>query len=422
MRLWVEFPQKLLKLKNYNMKIGILSKNYAAKRLFLNKISSATYKEIRFYNYFLWKNAHLWFLRTIGKLKMSPEEQASKLFYDYKALFPTQCDLFHFFNTVNYSTKTPWVISVESGVPWPLEVIRCVESKDADMSSLQSNQYIKKALYYLSQPNCMGLLTLSKCSENIQLAILEQFPQYKDKIKKKLITLYPPQELLIQSVNEKYRYLAPQEPITFIFVGRDYFRKGGRESVQILSQLKSQYNIRLILISDLRVDEKKYLRTDNDIEEAKELINKNREWIEYYDFLPNEKVIEKIKSAHIALLPTWMDTFGYSILECQACGTPVISTSLRALTEINSNSFGWLIDVPVNKLNNPIHNTSEEQTFFQKVLLQGLKFKIEYILCHQDEIKIKSENCLSRIRQYHDPEKYKEKLTLIYNNNIKDLF
>ena len=38
------------------MKIGILSKNYAAKRLFLNKLPNATYKDIRFYNYYLWRN------------------------------------------------------------------------------------------------------------------------------------------------------------------------------------------------------------------------------------------------------------------------------------------------------------------------------------------------------------------------------
>lgn len=66
--------------------IGILSKNYAAKRLFLNKIGECQYKDIRFYNWYLWKNAHLWFLRAIGKLNMTPEEAAAKLFYDYKAI------------------------------------------------------------------------------------------------------------------------------------------------------------------------------------------------------------------------------------------------------------------------------------------------------------------------------------------------
>ena len=45
--------------------IGILSRNYAAKRLFLNKISESQYKDIRFYNWYLWKNAHLWFLHIV---------------------------------------------------------------------------------------------------------------------------------------------------------------------------------------------------------------------------------------------------------------------------------------------------------------------------------------------------------------------
>ena len=403
------------------MKIGILSKNYAAKRLFLNKLPDATYKDIRFYNYYLWRNAHLWFLRTIGKLKMSPEEQASKLFYDYRAILHTGCDLYHFFNTINYSKKTPWVVSVESGVPWPLEVIRCVESPNADLSSIKNNQYVRRALHYLSLPNCRGLLALSECSRNIQLEILNQFPEYKEIIEKKLITLYPPQDLIVKSITDKINYTKKSNDFTFIYVGRDYFRKGGRETVQVLTELRKKYNFRLILISDLRVDEVKYLRTNHDIEDAKKLINDNLSWIEYHEFLPNNEVIEKIKQSDVALLPTWMDTYGYSIIECQACGTPVISTSLIALTETNYDKVGWLINVPVNKLNNPIHRTKKEKDLFYYVLSKGLYETIEYVLNHKDEVQIKSENCLKRIEEYHKPEAYVKNLNLIYKNQISKL-
>lgn len=403
-----------------SIKIGILSKNYAAQRLFLNKISGAKYKDIRFYNYYLWRNAHLWFLRTIGKLNMSPEEQASKLFYDYKAIIPTGCDIFHFFNTINYSKTTPWVISVESAVPWPLEVIKCVESPDADLSSIRKNKYVERALYYLSQPNCQGLLALSECSKRIQLEVLKQFPKYESTISKKLITLPPPQNLIIKSLEEK-GLPYDKEPLTFIYVGRDYFRKGGRESVQILSKLRKKYDFRLILISDLRIDETKYLRSNHDKEDAIKLIQDNNSWIEYHEFLPNEIVLEKIKSAHVALLPTWMDTYGYSILECQACGTPVISTSLRALTETNTPSVGWLVNVPVNKLNNPIHNTAKEQNEFSNKLLEGLEKQIEHVLNHREEIKIKAENCLKQISQDYSPQAYNQKLKLVYENKISEL-
>lgn len=403
------------------MKIGILSKNYAAKRLFLNKLPNVEYKDIRFYNYYLWRNAHLWFLRTIGKLKMSPEEQASKLFYDYRALLPTGCGLYHFFNTINYSKKTPWVVSVESGVPWPLEVIKCVESPNADLSSIKNNKYVRRALHYLSLPNCLGLLALSECSRNIQLEILNQFPEYKEKIENKLITLYPPQDLIVKSITDKINYTKKSNDFTFIYVGRDFFRKGGRETVQVLTELRKKYNFRLILISDLRVDEVKYLRTDHDIEDVKKLINDNLSWIEYHELLPNNEVIEKIKQSDVALLPTWMDTYGYSIIECQACGTPVISTSLRALTETNYDKVGWLINVPVNKLNNPIHRTKKEKDLFYNVLSKGLYEMIEYVLNHKDEVQIKSENCLKRIEEYHKPETYVKNLNLIYKKQISKL-
>lgn len=340
------------------MKIGILSKNYAAQRLFLDKLSECQYKDVRFYNWCLWKNAHLWWLKAIGKLKMSPEEMVARLFYDFKPIIPTGCDVFHFFNCINLGKHTKWVISVESGVPWPVSVTRCVESEKADLSSIVHDKYVERRIKALANSNCLGLLALSHCTENIQREIIKQFPQYESIIAKKMITLLPPQKLIIGDVLEKGVTWIEEEPLTFIYVGSDFYRKGGRETVQVLSELHKRYSFKLILISSMAVDEKRYMRTENDEKESKCLIEKNKDWIEYYDRLPNTEVLEKMKKAHVCLLPTWMDTFAYSVLEAQACGTPVISTSLRALTEINNENVGWLIDVPVNRLNNPLHLTT----------------------------------------------------------------
>ena len=240
------------------------------------------------------------------------------------------------------------------------------------------------------------------------------------KSKQLLITFPPSQNLIVKSLEEK-KLSYDKEPLTFVYVGRDFFRKGGRETVQVLSKLKKNYEFKLILISDLRIDETKYLRSNYDKEDTVKLIQNNRSWIEYYEFLPNEVVLEKIKSAHVALLPTWMDTYGYSILECQACGTPVISTSLRALTETNTPSVGWLVNVPVNKLNNPIHNTPKEQNEFSDQLLEELKKQIEHVLNHREEIKIKAENCLKQISENYSPQIYNQKLKLVYENRISEL-
>lgn len=403
------------------MKIGILSKNYAAKRLFLDKIEGANYKDIRYNNYYLWRNAHLWFLRMIGKLRMSPEEQAAKLFYDYKNLLPTNCDIFHFFNTINHSTKQPWVISIESGVPWPLNVTRCVESVDGDLTPIKNDKYIERALSRLATPNCLGLLALSDCTKRIQIEILRQYPQYTDAITKKLITLHPPQNLFIQDITEKGLTYADDELFTFFYVGRNFYRKGGRETVEVLSELHKSYDFRLILISGMDTDEARFMRTSDDEKDAMNLIQANRGWIEFYHGLPNDKVMELAKRSHVALLPTWMDTYGYSILETMACGTPTIATSLRALTEINDASVGWLLNVPVNRLNNPIHNTKEQQDIFYKTLKKELKEKIVYVLKHRQEVKEKAKCGLGKIRVRHNPIEYTRKIELIYKGGIAEL-
>ena len=403
------------------MKIGILSKNYAAQRLFLDKLPECQYKDVRFYNWCLWKNAYLWGLKAIGKLKMSPEEMVAKLFYDFKMIIPTGCDVFHFFNCINLGKHSKWVISVESGVPWPVSVTRCVESEDADLSSIAQDKYVERRIKALANPNCLGLLALSHCTENIQREIIKQFPQYESIIAKKMITLLPPQKLVINDVKEKRVTWNEEEPLTFIYVGSDFYRKGGRETVQVLSELHKRYSFKLILISSMAVDEKRYMRTENDEKESKYLIERNKDWIEYYDRLPNTEVLEKMKKAHVCLLPTWMDTFAYSVLEAQACGTPVISTSLRALTEINNKNVGWLIDVPVNRLNNPLHLTREQQDIFSEKLLNGLYDKVEYVLKHHEEIKDKAMRCLIKINDYHSPQKYEEKLRMVYQGRISEI-
>lgn len=251
--------------------------------------------------------------------------------------------------------------------------------------------------------------------------IIRQFPQYESAIKKKLITLHPAQRLFIDSVEQKGLTYGESEEFTFLYVGRNFYRKGGRETVEVLSELRNKYNFKLVLVSGMDKDEERYMRTDNDEENAYKLIESNKDWIEFHKGLPNDDVIRKAICCHVALLPTWMDTYGYSILETMACGTPTISTSLRALTEINTQDVGWLINVPVNKLNNPIHNTKEQQDKFCHILKQGLREKIEFVLTHRHEVKTKAENSLCKIRENHSPSVYAENLAMVYSGRINEL-
>src|SRR5690606_873447 len=85
---------------------------------------------------------------------------------------------------------------------------------------------------------------------------------------------------------------------------------------------------------------------ESHFELAQTIIDQFPNNIKHYKHLKNEEVLDLFKKTHVGLLPTWADSFGYSVLEAQACGCPVITTDIRALPEINNNDIGWLIKVP----------------------------------------------------------------------------
>ena len=106
-------------------------------------------------------------------------------------------------------------------------------------------------------------------------------------------------------------------------------------------------NIELTIVSSLSFDP--YTRNESQYHynEVKKII-KGSDWITHYETLPNDYVLELMREQHVGLLPTWSDTYGYSVLEFQISVVPVITTNVNALKEINNNSCGWVIDIPKN--------------------------------------------------------------------------
>lgn len=86
--------------------------------------------------------------------------------------------------------------------------------------------------------------------------------------------------------------------------------------------------------------------TKKDYQEALKIISRYQSNIKHYVRLPNQEVLKLLKNTHVGLLPTWADSFGYSVLEAQAAGCPVITTDVRAHPEINNNEIGWVMEVP----------------------------------------------------------------------------
>jgi len=395
------------------MKIGYSSDSYPDKRNIIDIVPNFDYVKVYDINKIL---LYMYFLAN-KKLLHRPTVMLD-LDFSFNDLNLNHVDILHFFNKISFG-KTPWITTFETIVPRFNSTLSCNHGQNCSYSSLIHDKKILRALEALSSDACKQIIAISECNLNMQKDFLRHFPQYHSKIEHKLICLHPPQKIIVDNYENKGITL--KEQIHFIFVGSSFFRKGGIEILEAFQESKKNYgyNLKLTIVSSLKIDNYATKEKEKDIKIAKDIIHKNSDWIDYYDRLPNQKVIELMKSAHIGLLPTYADTYGYSVLEFQATGCPVISTNVRALPEINSNEIGWIIEIPKNHLGEAIYTTKEDRAKISRTIKKELMSIITEIMGNRQVILSKTNAALKHIRNHHSPEEFSRKLGEIYHRALQ---
>jgi glycosyltransferase involved in cell wall biosynthesis len=349
-------------------------------------------------------------LRVINKINKAKSEERSTFvnnsFYDFNL---NNIDLFHFFNTVSYG-KTPWISTFETFIPRYTSLMG--HQKKGIPAGIKT---VDKALSAIASDACKRLIALSECTRNFQLELLEAYPQYKNLIEKKLTVIHPPQRLYIHDFNQKGLEL--NHEISFIFVGGDFFRKGGLEVLRVFEKLRNNNGlpVRLTIVSSLSINDYATKAGEIEYQSAKEIIDQN-EWITHFDHLPNDDVLRLMEKHHVGLLPTWADTYGYSLLEMQATGCPVISTNIRALPEINDNQKGWIIEVPKNSLGEAYYSTEEMRNQLSATIADQLENIVRGIMDNTELIPVKSQMAINNIKDHHSLEHYADQLRTIYED------
>lgn len=388
------------------MRIGIMSEAYPNKRNINNKTDN-TYVIINYLNL----NSYLRLLaRRLGKI-LSVAASNLLLLDEYRGSYLDVLiyDVAHLFNRISLSGR-PWLSTFETTVPFFRKEIEEYLLGGMNLAAVQNKSKLTKGVKACASDSCRALIALSKCSMNIQLALISNFPEYQATIKEKLVQLYPPQELLIEDFEEKR--ISTEGKLRFMFVGREFYRKGGLEILRCFEKLSLKYQFEVIIISSLQNDIPWLISTEHEME-ARALIEKHKgTWLSYYKELENSAVIELMKSSHIGLLPTYSDTFGFSVLEFQACGCPVISTDVRALPEINNNDVGWII--PTGE-KTPHHEISNIRGVIDDRLIGNVMENIIFeIFENRYLIKLKANKSINRIAEHHSPADYKRALTALY--------
>lgn len=305
-------------------------------------------------------------------------------------------DVLHFFNTIVMPPcRKPYITTFETTLP---------------RFASQEGYWYRKGLESLASEKCRRLIAISECAYRLQRKLFDR--EGLSYCNDKLTVLHPPQRLLVDESVVSDRPV--NREITFIFVGRQFWRKGGGESVRALARLRRHFPVRLVCVGN--IDRHGYMSSPafDKTNEMRKLLEENKHWIDFYPALPNDQVLSVMKKCDIGLLPTRADTYGFGVLEMQASGLPCITTDIRALPEINNDECGWLIPVTKDDNENAVARTPDEIALLSEVIEKGLEEKIGDLLSDSEAIKRKAVRSVQRIAAMHDPGEFGRTLSKIY--------
>jgi glycosyltransferase involved in cell wall biosynthesis len=243
----------------------------------------------------------------------------------YVPLGRSRVDIVHLWNQISVG-RGPWGVSFESGLPRV--------PRGRGYRFLQGR---------LTSTTCRFVVGISSFARD---SFLNDLPRdVRAEIEPKTTVVYP-----YQHANASTQIVAPaeNEPLKLIFVGGDFFRKGGEAVLRFVERFGSHYNVQALVVSDVAsrdwaspwsYDEQYVASIRRRLEEEERVA-----WI---SSLPNSEVLEAMKRSHVLLFPTLSDTFGYVSLEAMSCGLPVVATTVQAMPEVVDPSVGWTIELPV---------------------------------------------------------------------------
>ena len=392
--------------------IGIYSDSYPDKRLIMNKIPECCYEQV--------KNQRELSGRVLRKIAKKATFIADTNEFAQWVYFTLDCpkrpdiDIIHSFNRICLFDRNYWVASFEKTLP----AYFCADQK-------VNTHSLRKLFPYLVSDKCIGLLPMSKWALRSEMKLIRQIAKEADAqiIEQKMTVLYPPQNILVDSKTEQRKY-GDLGTIRFLYVGTQVKRKGGILLLKVFEKLRKNFhNFHLTFVGDVESERDTPYYLEDEEKEVKRIIE-NADWVDYYPHLSNNSVLEFAKEAHVGLLPTLCDSFGFSVLEMQACGCPVITTDRQALPEINNIECGWLLDTSTVDLphgDDFAYYSKEEVALLSEKISVELETNLRTILMNPGQIEEKAILSIKRIEQFHDPSLYANDLLEVYgrlNHNL----
>jgi glycosyltransferase involved in cell wall biosynthesis len=245
---------------------------------------------------------------------------------DSIALLEPGYDLIHTFNAVPVLTSCPFVVTFEDYLPRMPE--------DRPVPWLEAYLFRR-----LLRPQCIAVLGMS------EYAVRQMKHQHRRR--SELAQLLAKCEVLHPGIRPvRTAPKAAGKELTLLFVGSDFFRKGGPAVVRAHKALRAAgVPVRTTIVSSLRWSPDDYIGPPDPSGVAAAEAELAGDGITLHRSLPNAEVRRLMEQADFLILPTFHDTFGYVSLEAMATGTPVIATATCAQREVvEPGRSGYLLD------------------------------------------------------------------------------
>jgi glycosyltransferase involved in cell wall biosynthesis len=246
---------------------------------------------------------------------------------DSIALLEPGYDLIHSYNAVPVLAPCPFIVTFEDFLPRTPE--------DRPIPRLE-----KFLVGRLLGSRCVAILAMS------EFAVRQMRHQHRGR-PEQLAGLLAKLEVLHPSTRPTRPGPKPANPeLTLLFVGGDFYRKGGPALVRAHKALRTAgVPVRTIIVSSLNWSAADYVGPPDPKGVAAAEQEIAADGITLHRSLPNAEVRQLMATADFLVLPTFHDTFGYVSLEAMAAATPVIATATCAQKEIvEPGRSGFLLD------------------------------------------------------------------------------
>ncbi len=289
-------------------------------------------------------------------------------------------DGYHLFNAITPSRK-PWFVTYETTVP-------------------RLDPEWKRGYEWLAAESCKGIIAISQRAWHLQMRHLERFPRYREAIARKLYILHPPQQRMVDQPRDPHT-----GPLVVTFVGGFFYHKGGLALMEAFRRLKAGGSkLRLNIVSNMQLCGWRDKFATPAVRAATLDAIATTPGITFYQRLTGEEVIDLLKQSDVGVLPSYGETYGYSILEAMACGCAVVVPRVSPFTEFVTEECGSLLSVPTILVDGL--ETIDFSVGYQELhshLVESLVDALSRLENERGSLKAKGEAALRRISSKHCP-------------------